>query len=81
MAVNITLKNLPPDLHEELKSAALRHRRSLNSEIIALLEDGLRPHRRTVDEALASARAVRERIKNVWLTDTMIDESKREGRR
>jgi plasmid stability protein len=81
MAINITLKNLPSELHEELKSAALRHRRSLNSEIIALIEDGLRPRRRTAGETLASARAVRERIKNVWLTDAMINESKREGRR
>jgi plasmid stability protein len=34
----LTLKNLPDDLHQRLKERAARHRRSLNSEILAALE-------------------------------------------
>ncbi len=38
----ITLKSLPDDLHRRLKESAVRHHRSLNSEIIAALEDAVR---------------------------------------
>ncbi len=33
----ITLKNLPRDLHQNLKKRALAHHRSLNKELIATL--------------------------------------------
>lgn len=36
--LNLTLKNVPRDLHAQLKESAERNRRSLNSEIIARLE-------------------------------------------
>ena len=36
--LNLTLKNVPPDLHRGLKARAESNRRSLNSEILALLE-------------------------------------------
>jgi antitoxin FitA len=81
MAVNITLKNIPPDLHADLKSSAARHRRSLNSEILALLEERLWPRRRTPEEVLAAAEAVRAKMTGVWLSLEQIDEMKREGRR
>jgi len=80
MATNITLKKIPDDLHKELKASAVRHRRSLNSEILALLESGLKPRRRNVDEILERVRALRERMKGAWLDDDMIDRAKREGR-
>ncbi len=35
---NLTLKNIPDDLHQRLKARAATHRRSLNREILALLE-------------------------------------------
>jgi len=80
MAINITLKNIPPDLHKDLKSSASRHRRSLNSEIISLLEERLRPRKRAPEEVLAAASALRERMKGVRLTRKMIDQAKTEGR-
>lgn len=36
--LNLTLKNLPPDLHARLKASAVANRRSLNREILARLE-------------------------------------------
>lgn len=34
----ITLKNIPADLHRELKKRAKEHHRSLNGEILAILK-------------------------------------------
>ena len=36
--LNLTLKNVPPELHARLKAAAEANRRSLNREILARLE-------------------------------------------
>ena len=37
----LTLKNIPDDLHARLKASAERNRRSLNSEILVRLEQGI----------------------------------------
>ena len=44
---NLTLKGIPPDLHLQLRERAARNRRSLNAEILRILEDSLR--RKVVD--------------------------------
>ena len=36
--LNLTLKNVPPELHARLKASAEANRRSLNREILARLE-------------------------------------------
>jgi plasmid stability protein len=38
---SILLKDIPPELHERLRQAAARDHRSLNKEVIALLETAL----------------------------------------
>jgi len=80
MAINITVKNIPPELHKNLKESAARHRRSLNGEIIVLLEERLRPQKRSPKEMLAVSRALRKEMKGVWLRQEMIDQAKKEGR-
>ncbi len=40
---SILIKDIPADLHEQLRQAALRDHRSLNKEVIALLEEALTP--------------------------------------
>ena len=42
---NLTIKNLPREVHENLKRRALEHRRSLNQEILEILcrESGRAP--------------------------------------
>ena len=55
----ITVKNIPPKLYEELKTAAQTHRRSLNSEIIACLEHTFLARRVAPEERLTRARALR----------------------
>jgi len=39
--LNLTLKNVPPELHARLKASAEANRRSLNREILARLEAGV----------------------------------------
>ncbi len=43
MAVDITIKNMPPNLYKKLKARAAAHRRSVNSEAINCLEKVLSP--------------------------------------
>ena len=76
----VTIKNLPPDVHESLKSRARTHGRSLNSEILLTLRESVRSTRLDVDGVLSSAREVRETMP-VWLTQKDLDAAKNEGRR
>ena len=48
--LNLTLKNIPSDLHARLKASAESNRRSLNSEILARLEAQLSAPVVDVDE-------------------------------
>ena len=76
----ITLKSLPASLHRSLKSRAARHKRSLNQEVIAMLEDAVAPSRRVdVEAMIAKTRALRESLK-FTTTPEEIDRFKREGR-
>ena len=76
---NVTIKDLPARLHERLKMNAKLNRRSLNSEVITLLEGALEPKKANVDEILAAARAVRAQVKRE-LSDQEINRRKRQGR-
>lgn len=80
MAINVTVKNIPPELHKDLKASAARHRRSLNREIISLLEERLKPRKRAPEEVLAAVGSLHDRLKGVRITAEMIDQAKREGR-
>ena len=76
----ITLKNIPPALHQQLKARALRNRRSLNQEALATLEAAVTPSRDAEVEArLAEAKRFRDSLK-IWVTPEIINASKREGR-
>jgi plasmid stability protein len=76
----ITLKNIPADLHRELKKRAEEHHRSLNKEIIATLKSATNT---TVlfdpiklEESVRRARSLFRRP----VTAREIDRWKREGR-
>ena len=62
MSATITLKNVPDHIYQELKNVAEVHRRSLNSEIIACLEQAVFPARILPDERLARARHLRAEL-------------------
>lgn len=57
VAVNLSIKNAPDDVVRRLKARAARHHRSLQGELLAILEDAVGPPRQlTVDEVLAEVR-------------------------
>ena len=76
----ITIKNLPSDLHQSLKSRAAANGRSLNKEIIATLQGSL--HGSPIDAAAVGrhAAAVRETM-GVYLTQKDLNSLKNAGRR
>ncbi len=81
MPTTLTLKNIPDEIYERLKSSAEAHRRSLNMEAIVCLERILLPSRRDPAERLARARALRSELGSVRFRVRDVDAFKREGRR
>jgi plasmid stability protein len=77
----ITVKNIPPELYELLKSSAQAHRRSINSEIITCLENTLRSRRVEPDAFLARIDALQQRIPLPPLTDEILQRGKEYGRK
>jgi plasmid stability protein len=58
----VTVKDLPEKLHRQLKARALQHHRSLNSEIIAMLEAATAPQKLDPDALLALAASLRKQV-------------------
>jgi plasmid stability protein len=57
MSVNLSIKNAPDDLVVLLKARAERNHRSMQGELLAILEDAVRaPQRMTPMELLAEVR-------------------------
>jgi len=80
MGKTITVKNIPPELHERLKQSAALHHRSINSEVIVLIEESLSAKKRKPEDFLASAKVLREKTERYELKKEFIDRAKREGR-
>jgi plasmid stability protein len=76
----ITLKNIPAELHRELKKRAEEHHRSLNKEIIATLKSAtsgtVRLDPTKLEESVRRARSLFRRP----ITAREIDRWKRQGR-
>ena len=78
---SITLRDLPPELHKELKESAERNRRSLNAEILWRLENAGRAIQRvSVEETKDRIRRVHEKL-SFTTTDDEIRNAIRQGRR
>jgi antitoxin FitA len=59
MPVNLSIKNAPDDVARRLRERAQRNHRSLQGELMAIIEEAVRPRPvrfLTVDEVLARAR-------------------------
>lgn len=80
MATNFTLKNIPEELYEKVKERAERNHRSINGEILSLLDAATAPKPLDLDELLAKARELRGRTRGFLTDQDMIDRAKREGR-
>ena len=51
MPVNLSIKNVPDNLAKRLRERASRHHRSLQGELLAILEEALTMKKLTVEEA------------------------------
>jgi plasmid stability protein len=78
---SLTIKNLPEPLYERLKQEAQRHRRSLNSEVIARLEQVLLTTRIDPDRFLEDLAGLQRRLSvSTPLNQEILDAAKRAGR-
>lgn len=80
MPVTLTLKNIPDEVYDRLKTAAEAHRRSMNSEAIVCLEAVLLPESVTVAERVVRARELRKALPKGLFKAADIDALKRAGR-
>jgi len=48
--VNLSIKNVPDEVVAELRAQAKRHHRSLQGELLAILEEAVRVERLTISE-------------------------------
>ena len=76
----ITVKNIPEDIYERLKTSAKLHHRSLNSELINCLETVLKPHRVSAAERLERLRKVRPVISPEAVSEDDIRQAINQGR-
>lgn len=78
---SVTLKGMSVQLHGLLKTRAADNKRSLNQEILGLLEKAVVPMQRlSVEELIEESRRVRESFSGLHMTDEEINAAKREGR-
>lgn len=65
MAVNLSIKNVPEDLARKLRARAARHRRSLQGELMNILEESIAgADRLGVDEVVNLTRKLGVRTKS-----------------
>ena len=78
--MNITVKDVPQDLHKRLREVADQSGRSLNKLILYTLEQSLRP--RKIDRSALLSRIRRRRgDMSAWLEDDSLRAAIQEGRR
>lgn len=77
--MNITVKDVPPALHERLRAVAERSGRSLNKLILYTLEQSVSPRQANPVELLGRVRRRRSEMK-LWLDDESLEAAIDEGR-
>ncbi|MCI0435522.1 MAG: Arc family DNA-binding protein [Gemmatimonadetes bacterium] len=77
---NLTIKGLPDALYERIRESAALSHRSINSEVIARLEQALGSPRVEPAQLLERVRAVRARTGRTRLTDRFLRDAKTGGR-
>ena len=77
--ITMTIKGIPKETHRELKKRAAEHRRSLNSEAIAVLESSVRSVPVEAEGIIQRARQFRNSLK-FKVTAADLKRFKEEGR-
>jgi len=78
--VTITIKNVPPEIYERLKVQAKRNRRSINGEVISIIEKALSIPPIDVEATLERTRKLRELTAHYVITNEELTRWKNEGR-
>jgi plasmid stability protein len=77
----LTIKNIPEEVYERLKRRAKVRRRSINQEVIAVIERALEAPPIDVDAALERTRKIRELTAQYGIRDDELKQWKNEGRK
>lgn len=78
--VTLTIKNVPEQVYERIKMQAKNNHRSINGEILSILEQAIAIPPIDVQETLKRARKVRELTAHYTITANEIEKMIREGR-
>ena len=76
----ITVKNIPPEIYDKLKRAAKLSHRSINSEIIACIEQAVRSQPIDPELMLARAHNLRAITASYPITEGEFNTAKTDGR-
>ncbi len=76
----LTIKNIPDPLYQALKSTAKAHRRSINNEVITLLEEKLLLQTETAFEWTNKVNTIRAKIPVDTITEDDIENAINTGR-
>jgi plasmid stability protein len=77
---SLTIKNIPEEIYIRLKESATVNRRSINSEVITILDSALQSGPIDPDAWLPAVRRLREKSAGYFVTEEELDEAKRSGR-
>jgi antitoxin FitA len=78
--VAITVKNIPETIYVRVKERAKANHRSINNELITILEQAVLPQPINVAETLERTRRIRELTAHYVITDDELTRLKNEGR-
>jgi plasmid stability protein len=78
--VAITVKNIPAPLYARVKERAKANHRSINNELITILEQSVMPKPIDVAETLERTRRIRDLTAHYGLTNEELTKLKNEGR-
>jgi len=78
--VSITIKNIPSNTYERLKDLAKSNRRSINSEVIFMIEQAIQSRKVAPEKYLVEARKLREKTANTIISDDEFKQAKETGR-
>lgn len=79
--VAVTLKNIPVELYERVKQNAKANHRSIDNELIAIIEQSVMPQPLDVKAWLEKARQLREMTAHYVISDEELTRLKNEGRK
>lgn len=78
--VTLTIKNVPPEIYERIKVQAKYNHRSINGEVISILEKALSIPPIDVQATLVRAKKIRELTAHYVITADEIEKMINEGR-